>query len=58
MKRIVFSLFLFGLIAGGNTCMAAMSNSKIRKEAHFLTDKMAHELNLNMIQYNDVYEIN
>lgn len=38
--------------------MAAMSNSKIRKEAHFLTDKMAHELNLNMIQYNDVYEIN
>ncbi|KAA6346671.1 hypothetical protein EZS27_005808 [termite gut metagenome] len=58
MKRIAFSLFLFGLIAGSNVCMAALSNSKIRKEARFLTDKMAHELSLNMIQYNDVYEIN
>ncbi|KAA6343323.1 hypothetical protein EZS27_009005 [termite gut metagenome] len=35
-----------------------MDSGKIRKEARFLTDKMAHELNLSMPQYNDVYEIN
>ena len=35
-----------------------MSNSKVRKETRFLTDKMAYELNLNTAQYNDVYEIN
>ena len=38
--------------------MAAMSNSRVRKETRFLTDKMAYELNLNTQQYNDVYEIN
>lgn len=38
--------------------MAAMSNSRVRKETRFLTDKMAYELNLNTAQYNDVYEIN
>lgn len=35
-----------------------MSNSKVRKETRFLTDKMAHELSLTTAQYNDVYEIN
>lgn len=35
-----------------------MSNSKVRKETRFLTDKMAYELKLNTEQYNDVYEIN
>lgn len=35
-----------------------MSNSKVRKETRFLTDKMAYELNLSTGQYNDVYEIN
>lgn len=39
-------------------CSAAMSNSKVRKETLFLTDKMAYELKLNTEQYNDVYEIN
>ena len=39
-------------------CSAAMSNSKVRKETRFLTDKMAYELNLSTEQYNDVYEIN
>ena len=39
-------------------CHAAMSNSRVRKETRFLTDKMAYELNLNTAQYNDVYEIN
>lgn len=43
---------------GTTVCSAAMSNSRVRKETRFLTDKMAYELNLNTEQYNDVYEIN
>ena len=56
MKRILF--MLFGVIMSTAVCHAAMSNSKVRKETRFLTDKMAYELNLNTAQYNDVYEIN
>lgn len=56
MKRILF--MLFAVIMSTAVCHAAMSNSKVRKETRFLTDKMAYELNLNTAQYNDVYEIN
>lgn len=56
MKRIM--LIIFASIMGTAICSAAMSNSKVRKETRFLTDKMAYELNLNTEQYNDVYEIN
>jgi len=56
MKRILF--MLFAVIMSTVVCHAAMSNSKVRKETRFLTDKMAYELNLNTAQYNDVYEIN
>lgn len=56
MKRILF--MLFAVIMSTAACHAAMSNSKVRKETRFLTDKMAYELNLNTAQYNDVYEIN
>lgn len=56
MKRILFMLFV--VIMSTAVCHAAMSNSKVRKETRFLTDKMAYELNLNTAQYNDVYEIN
>ena len=38
--------------------MGAMSNSIMRKEARFLTDRMAYELGLNAMQYDDVYEVN
>ena len=38
--------------------MGAMSISKMRKEARFLTDRMAYELGLNTMQYDDVYEVN
>ena len=55
MKRILF--MLFAVIMSTVACHAAMSNSKVRKETRFLTDKMAYELNLNTAQYNDVYEI-
>lgn len=57
MKRILLILFVIGLTAS-TTAMAAMSNSRVRKETRFLTDKMAHELNMNTNQYNDAYEIN
>ena len=56
MKRILF--MLFAVIMSTAVCHAAMSNSQVRKETRFLTDKMAYELNLNTAQYNDVYEIN
>ena len=58
MKRIILILFGIGITAMSSVSMAAMSNSRVRKETRFLTDKMAYELNLNTAQYNDVYEIN
>lgn len=58
MKRFFLFLFVIGLTAMSSTSMAAMSNSRVRQETRFLTDKMAHELNLNTSQYNDAYEIN
>lgn len=56
MKRAI--LISVALLVGIMTCSAGMSKSRIRKEARFLTDKMAYELNLTTLQYNDVYEIN
>lgn len=56
MKRIIF-IFLAAMMSTA-VCSAAMSNSRVRKETRFLTDKMAYELGLNTEQYNDVYEIN
>lgn len=58
MKRILFILFATLSTAVCSAGTDAMSNSKVRKETRFLTDKMAYELNLNTEQYNDVYEIN
>ena len=54
MKRIILILFAIGMTAMSSTCMAAMSNSRIRKETRFLTDKMAYELNLTTPQSNNV----
>lgn len=56
MKRILF-IFIAAMMSTA-VCSAAMSNSKVRKETLFLTDKMAYELKLSTEQYNDVYEIN
>ncbi|NDW12503.1 hypothetical protein D0T50_06315 [Bacteroides sp. 214] len=58
MKRIMITLIAIGFTAMCGTSVAAMSTNKVRKETRFLTDKMAYELNLNAMQYNDVYEIN
>lgn len=38
--------------------MFGMSTSKIRNHARFLSDRMAYELDLSPMQYDDVYEIN
>ena len=37
---------------------SAMSKAKVRENARFLTDRMAYELNLSPMQYDDVYEVN
>ena len=58
MKRILFILLATLSTAVCSAGTNAMSNSKVRKETRFLTDKMAYELNLSTEQYNDVYEIN
>lgn len=57
MKRIFTFIALIGLV-GCATVNARMSNTRLRAETRFLTDKMAYELNLNVAQYNDIYEIN
>ena len=57
MKRILILFIAIGM-AAGTTAMASVSMSKVRKETRFLTDKMAYELRLSTLQYNDVYEIN
>ena len=56
MRRFVSLLTI--MLISTTMCMAGMSNSRLRKEARFLTDKMAYELDLTLAQYNDVYEIN
>lgn len=55
MKRLMMSLVMMVAIAAS---AAAMSFSKARKEALFLSDKMAYELSLSLSQYEAVYEIN
>lgn len=54
MKRTIFLLAVFF------SCVAsfAISTSKIRQHARFLSDRMAYELDLTPYQYDDVYEIN
>lgn len=58
MKRILLLAVAIGIAAVFASDLYAMSNSKVRKNARFLTDRMAYELNLSDQQYNDVYEIN
>ena len=55
MKRLMTTLAVMVIMI---TSAAAMSFSKARKEALFLSDKMAYELSLSLSQYEAVYEIN
>ena len=54
MKKIV----LASLLALLSLNMMALSESKIRDYARFLSDRMAYELDLTPMQYDDCYEIN
>lgn len=58
MKKLAITLFCAALLAWSLPGRAAMSLSEIRRNARFLSDRMAYELSLNSIQYGDVYEIN
>lgn len=58
MKRVILLVVAVALVAMGSLSMAAMSTGKVRKNARFLTDRMAYELNLSSEQLADVYEIN
>ncbi|MBR1682193.1 MAG: hypothetical protein IJ767_08845 [Bacteroidaceae bacterium] len=55
MKRL---MTLFAALAIFAVSASAMSLSKARTEALFLSDKMAYELSLSLSQYEAVYEIN
>ena len=54
MKRFIFSIIAMTIAVFAN----AMSYEQARREALFLTDKMAYELNLSDRQYEAAYEIN
>lgn len=56
MKRYIIALICtlgFALNSAN-----AMDYETARRQAYYLTDKMAYELNLNSAQYDDIYEIN
>lgn len=55
MKKILATIALMMTIVVSAT---AMSFSQARSEAHYLSDKMAYELELSLEQYAAVYEIN
>ena len=54
MKKLFFALMMLTVTISAN----AMSYEQARREALFLTDKMAYELNLTDEQYEAAYEIN
>lgn len=55
MKKTLFLTMLLALVS---LSTLAMSRSKIRNNARFLTDRMAYELDFTPMQYDDCYEIN
>ncbi|MGL5938627.1 MAG: hypothetical protein ACRCY5_07925 [Phocaeicola sp.] len=58
MRKIGILGMILMLLTITIPAMATMSASQIRKNSRFLTDRMAHELNLSNYQYDDVYEVN
>ena len=38
--------------------MMALSETRLREYARFLSDRMAYELDLTPMQYDDCYEVN
>ena len=58
MKKLTSLWMMMLMLMVSLPSMGAMSMSKMRQNARFLTDKMAYELNLSQMQYDDVYEVN
>lgn len=58
MKKLTTLWMMVFMLLVSVPAMAAMSKSKMRENARFLTDRMAYELRLNEMQYDDVYEVN
>ena len=58
MKKMTTIWMIILMFSLALPAMGAMSISKMRQNARFLTDKMTYELGLSMIQYDDVYEVN
>ena len=56
MRKIALTIIALLIVCG--TSINAMSYEQARRQALFLTDKMAYELNLNEAQYEAAYEIN
>lgn len=56
MKRYIIALICILGFAMNRT--NAMDYETARRQAYYLTDKMAYELNLSSAQYDDIYEIN
>lgn len=55
MKKLIFTIVM---TLGITTQVMAMSVSTIRNHARFISDRMAYELDLTPMQYDDCYEIN
>jgi len=58
MKKLTTFWMMIWMLGMSLPAMGAMSMSKMRQNARFLTDRMAYELNLTPMQYDDVYEVN
>ena len=58
MKKMGSFWLVVVMLAVSIPSMGAMSIRKMRENARFLTDRMAYELHLSQMQYDDVYEVN
>lgn len=58
MKKMTTIGMMVLMLSMSLPAMSAMSISKVRENARFLTDKMTYELGLNRMQYDDIYEVN
>ena len=56
MKKMGSFWLVVVMLAVSIPSMGAMSISKMRENARFLTDRMAYELHLSQMQYDDVYQ--
>lgn len=54
MKKMILASLLLGV----GLSVQAMSESRLRTAARFLSDRMAYELDLSPMQYDDCFEIN